>query len=163
MNSVFQVREAVLSDPKQQKEVINLLSSYAKDIMGGGQDLPEDVKVRLIPELQQNSNSVIILAFEGQTAVGLSICFFGFSTFYAKPLLNIHDFVVSENYRGRGIAKLMLKKLEEIARFKGCCKITLEVLEGNSRAQKVYKSFGLSGYQLDDDMGKALFWDKKLL
>ena len=133
------------------------------DIMGGGQDLSEDVRQQLIPGLRKNSSSVIVIAFEGQTAVGLSISFFGFSTFYAKPLLNIHDFVVVESHRGKGIAKLMLDKLEEIAKSKGCCKLTLEVLEGNVRAQKVYQSFGFSAYQLDDTMGKALFWDKKLL
>jgi ribosomal protein S18 acetylase RimI-like enzyme len=57
----------------------------------------------------------------------------------------------------------MLDKLEEIARSKGCCKLCLEVLEGNVRAQKVYKSFGFASYQLDPSMGKALFWNKKLI
>jgi ribosomal protein S18 acetylase RimI-like enzyme len=163
MNSRIHVREADLSDIKHRKDVLDLLSGYAMDIIGGGKDLSEEVKQRLIPELRQNPSSVILLAFEEQTAVGLSICFLGFSTFYAKRLLNIHDFVVTETHRGQGIAKLMLEKLEEIARSKDCCKLSLEVLEGNKRAQKVYHSFGFSAYQLDAKMGKALFWDKKLL
>src|SRR6478609_8808810 len=116
MNIEMQVSEADLNNPKHQKDILDLLSSYARDIMGGGEDLPEDVKLRLIPQLRKNPGSVIVLAYEGQTAVGLSICFTGFSTFYAKPLLNIHDFVVIESHRGKGIAKRMLDKLEEIAR-----------------------------------------------
>jgi ribosomal protein S18 acetylase RimI-like enzyme len=163
MNSTIQVREADLNNPKHQKDVLDLLSSYAMDIMGGGKDLSPEIKQKLIPELQKISSVVIVLAYEAETAAGLSICFLGFSTFYAKPLLNIHDFVVAEKYRGQGIAKLMLEKLEEIARSKGCCKLTLEVLEGNVRAQKVYKSFGFASYQLDPVMGKALFLDKKLV
>jgi ribosomal protein S18 acetylase RimI-like enzyme len=162
MNPDIQLIETDLSDPMHQKDMLYLLSSYALDIMGGGGDLPEEVKHRLIPELRKNPGSVIVLAYEGQTAVGLSICFLGFSTFYAKPLLNLHDFVVVKSHRGKGIAKLMLDKLEEIARSKGCCKLTLEVLEGNIRAQKIYEAFGFSAYQLDTAMGKALFWDKKL-
>ncbi len=36
----------------------------------------------------------------------------------------------------------MLQKVREIARQRGCCKITLEVLEGNDVAQAAYRKFG---------------------
>jgi ribosomal protein S18 acetylase RimI-like enzyme len=162
MNSTIHLTQADLHNPQHQKDLLELLSSYASDIMGGGNDLPAEVKQKLIPGLQKTSSALIVLAYDGKTAVGLSICFFGFSTFYAKPLLNIHDFVVTEAYRGKGIAKLMLGRLEEIAKIKDCCKLTLEVLEGNLRAQKIYKDFGFESYQLDSSMGKALFLAKKL-
>ena len=42
-------------------------------------------------------------------------------------------------------------------------KLTLEVLEGNSVAQSAYRAFGFEGYELDPQMGKALFWQKKLV
>jgi ribosomal protein S18 acetylase RimI-like enzyme len=103
---------------------------------------------------------VILLAYGGDNALGLVIAFEGFSTFYAMPLMNIHDFVVEEASRGKGIARLMLDKIEEIALERGCCKLTLEVLEGNERAQKVYQKF--ASYVLDPEMGRALFLDKKL-
>ncbi|AIE76231.1 Histone acetyltransferase HPA2-related acetyltransferase (plasmid) [Synechocystis sp. PCC 6714] len=56
----------------------------------------------------------------------------------------------------------MLQKAENIAVNLGCCKLTLEVLEGNYAAQSAYKAFGFSGYELNPKMGKALFWEKKL-
>jgi ribosomal protein S18 acetylase RimI-like enzyme len=56
----------------------------------------------------------------------------------------------------------MLKEVEEIAKKKGCCKITLEVLEGNKVAQRSYKKFGFAGYELNPLMGKALFWEKPI-
>ena len=74
---------------------------------------------------------------------GLAICFEGFSTFAWKPLLNIHDFAVASEFRKRGLAKRILEKVE-LAHTLGCCKIILEVLEGNKTAQIVYKSCGFA-------------------
>jgi len=130
--------------------------------MGGGEDLAKSTKQNLIPALAKRTDVLAILVYERETAIGLAICFEGFSTFYAKPLLNIHDFVVKKSHRGQGIAKLLLEKIESISIERGYCKLTLEVLEGNSRAQKIYKNFGFSNYELDPVMGKAIFLDKKL-
>jgi len=163
MTAAIQILPADLKNAKHSDDLLLLLSHYATDIMGGGEDLPLEVKQRLISELQKRTSSVVLLAYENDMPVALSISFEGFSTFYARPLLNIHDFVVVESHRGRGIAKRMLEKLEEIALERGCCKLTLEVLEGNKRAQKLYQSFGFSSYVLDKEMGQALFWDKKLI
>lgn len=65
-------------------------------------------------------------------------------------------------FRGLGLSQPMLSKVEEIAKLKGCCKITLEVLEGNKVAQKSYIKFGFAGYELDPIMGKALFWQRNV-
>ncbi|MDU0356030.1 GNAT family N-acetyltransferase [Paraglaciecola aquimarina] len=56
----------------------------------------------------------------------------------------------------------MLQKVEQIARQKDCCKITLEVLEGNEVAKNAYLKHGFAGYELDPEQGKAMFWQKVL-
>ncbi len=56
----------------------------------------------------------------------------------------------------------MLEKVEKIALDKDCCKLTLEVFEGNLVAQKSYRKFGFSAYELAPEMGQALFWEKAL-
>jgi GNAT superfamily N-acetyltransferase len=56
-----------------------------------------------------------------------------------------------------------LKAAEEYARSRGCCKLTLEVLSGNSRAMDSYKHFGFEHYQVDSSTGHGLFMQKKLL
>ena len=104
----------------------------------------------------------MILAFVDSQPAGLIVCFEGFSTFACKPLLNIHDVIVASPYRGRGISKLMLQKVEDIAFDLGYCKLTLEVLEGNHVAQSAYKAFGFGGYELNPKMGKALFLGKEV-
>jgi len=70
--------------------------------------------------------------------------------------------VVTENARGLGISQKMLQEVEKIAKERGCCKMTLEVLEGNVVAKGAYQKFGFSGYELDPKIGKAMFWEKVL-
>lgn len=154
--------KADFSNPNHSKAIIKLLNEYALDPMGGGRPLSDYVKANLVKELQKRDVAHGILAFVDGEAAGLLICFEGFSTFACRPLLNIHDIVVTKKHRGKGLAKKMLQMLEDLATDLGCCKLTLEVLEGNNAAQAVYKSFGFSEYELDPKMGKAMFWEKKL-
>jgi ribosomal protein S18 acetylase RimI-like enzyme len=67
-----------------------------------------------------------------------------------------------EKYRGLGLSQKLLQRVEVIAINRECCKITLEVLEGNDIAQSAYRNFGFSNYELDPKMGKAMFWQKLL-
>jgi GNAT superfamily N-acetyltransferase len=159
---MIDVVEADLSLSAHAEAMIQLMDAYALDPMGGGQGLPNYVKENLPAELAKRKSAHVILAFIDSQPAGLVVCLEGFSTFACKPLLNIHDAIVALPYRGRGLSKLLLQKAEEIALDLGCCKLTLEVLEGNHVAQSAYKAFGFSGYELNPKMGKALFWEKKL-
>jgi len=142
--------------------IIMLLDSYASDPMGGGKPLDEYVKANLVHELSKRSYAFTVIAYDDEQAVGLVNCFEAFSTFLCKPLINVHDVVVINGYRGRGIAGMMLAKVEEIARSRGCCKLTLEVLSNNESAKAAYKKFGFSDYVLDPEAGSARFWQKLL-
>jgi GNAT superfamily N-acetyltransferase len=159
---MLQIIVADLSKPAHAEVLVFLLNEYAQDAMGGGAELSQFVKENLASELQKRSGAHVIFALLENVPVGLAICFEGFSTFACQPLLNIHDVVVLAGHRGHGIAKQLLQKAEEIARKNHCCKLTLEVLEGNIAAQSVYKACGYAGYELNPTTGKALFWQKKL-
>ena len=149
-------------DAQQAKDVIQLLDIYANDPMGGSSPLSSDVKQNLTKALSKLPNAFSILCYVDEKPAGLVNCFVGFSTFKCKPLIYVHDIVVDSNFRGLSLSQKMLDKVESIARSKGCCKITLEVLEGNTVAKNAYEKFGFSGYELDPEMGKALFWEKVL-
>ncbi len=142
--------------------VLQLLDHYARDPMGGGEPLSETVQQNLIPQLQQRSDYLGVIALHGDNPVGLINAFEGFSTFAAKPLLNIHDVIVANEYRGNGLAQRMLEKIEQLARERGCCKLTLEVLSNNEVAQGAYRKFGFGAYELDPEAGQALFWQKPI-
>ena len=102
------------------------------------------------------------LAFLGEKPVGLINCFAGFSTFAAKPLLNIHDVVVHADVRGQGIAQSLLQWAENQARQLGCCKLTLEILSNNIPAMRSYQRAGFEPYVLDPAAGHALLMQKYL-
>jgi ribosomal protein S18 acetylase RimI-like enzyme len=102
------------------------------------------------------------MCYVDRKPAGLVNCFEAFSTFKCKPIINIHDVTVNSDYRGLGISIKMLNKVEQIALEKGCCKLTLEVLEGNTVAKKAYTKFGFAGYKLDPGHGKAEFWEKAI-
>ncbi|KFF42575.1 MULTISPECIES: GNAT family N-acetyltransferase [Pseudomonas] len=139
-----------------------LLNHYAQDPMGGGHALSADLLQQLPAELAKRPHAFSVLAFVGGEPAGLVNCFEGFSTFACRPLVNVHDVMVREQFRGLGLSQKMLQKVEEIARQRGCCKITLEVLEGNELAQSAYRKFGFDDSVFDPKYGHMLFWSKSL-
>lgn len=142
--------------------LLYLLNKYALNPMGGGKELSDFTKNNLASALSKRSDATVILAFDGDKPAGLINCIEGFSTFKCKPLMNIHDVYVDTDYRGKGLAKQLLQAAEDLAIERGCCKVTLEVLEGNEPAKVAYLKFGFDGYELDPEMGKAMFWEKVL-
>jgi GNAT superfamily N-acetyltransferase len=159
---MFEIVTADLSKPTHATALVELLNIYALDPMGGGKELPDYVKENLASTLAARSDTQVIFALDGEDPIGMVVCIEGFSTFACKPLINIHDVIVKLAYRGQGISGMMFLKVEQIAREKGCCKLTLEVLSGNKSARSAYANFGFEGFQLDPQMGEALFWQKKL-
>lgn len=151
-----------LDDPAQAASFLSLLDHYARDPMGGGDGLHPDVRARLPAALRMQPGFHGALAWQGADAVGLINCFAGFSTFAAQPLLNVHDIVVRQSERGRGIGQALLAWAEARARELGCCKLTLEVLSRNERAMASYRRAGFVPYELDPAAGQALLLQKKL-
>ncbi|MCP4287049.1 MAG: GNAT family N-acetyltransferase [Gammaproteobacteria bacterium] len=153
---------AEYENPKHGADIGYLLGSYARDPMGGAAPLSADVVDNLAKALSKLAHAFSVICYVDNKPAGLINCFEAFSTFQCKPLINIHDVIVISDFRGLGISHLMLAKVEQMAKEKGCCKLTLEVLEGNEVAKGSYKKFGFSGYELDPVLGKALFWQKTI-
>ena len=158
----LRVCQADYGDAAHAVALVRLLDAYAQDVAGGGQPLSDFAKTNLPAALAARPQAFSVLAFDGRDAVGLVNCFEGFSTFACKPLVNIHDVVVLASHRGQRVGGQMLALVEKIARQRGACKLTLEVLQGNSSAMKLYERIGFAGYQLDPVMGSAQFLQKWL-
>lgn len=153
---------ADFTDPAHRRAIPHLLNAYAKDLIGFRKPLEGAVLANLVHGLERFPTAVVLLAQHGDAFVGLAICFLGFSTFNAQPLLNIHDFMVLDAYRRRGIGRALLKAVEQAARARGCCKITLEVQMKNTAARGIYQSFGFKASFLDPEAGEQLSLTKSL-
>src|SRR5712672_1479930 len=138
--------EADLNQAAHQQAVVALVDAYSQDSMGDGKPLSEEVRKRLLSGLRGHPTTLIFVAYKGEQAVGIAVCFRGFSTFAALPLINIHDLAVLPENRGSGIGRKLLEAVERRARELGCCGLTLEVQDVNQKAKGLYESAGFSQY-----------------
>lgn len=150
-------------NPQQANHLCKLLNVYATDIQGGGKSIDPKILDSLPEKLHNFPTAQSFLLYVGGQPAAMANCFLGFSTFSGKPLMNIHDFAVSPEFRKQGLSQRLLEYIEQHAKTKeNCCKITLEVLSENHVAKNAYQKFGFEGYELDPESGQAVFWQKKL-
>ncbi len=156
------IRRIDFADGSHVAALLALLDEYASGPTGRGYGLDDRVKSRLPAVLAARAYFVGWLAFVDGQAAGVVNCFEGVSTFRAEPLLNIHDIAVTARFQRRGVGRALLGAVEEEARVRGCCKITLEVLDGNEAAVRAYLAAGFEPFELDPAMGAARFFERKL-
>ena len=158
----LQLVDVDYANPRHAADLVELLNSYAVDPAGGGKGLSDFARQNLPRSLAARPQAFSVMAYDGGDAIGLVNCIEGFSTFACRPLVNVHDVVVLESHRGLGVAGLMLQRIETLARQRDACKLTLEVLQGNHAAMRLYQRLGFAGFQLDPVMGQASFMQKWL-
>jgi ribosomal protein S18 acetylase RimI-like enzyme len=161
-NATVDIVEADLNLPAHQKAVVAMTAAYALDAMGNGGPLEADALERLVPGLRSLPTTLILLAYADAEPVGIATCFRGFSTFLARPLINIHDLSVLPAWRGRAIGRRLLEAVAGIARERGCCKVTLEVQENNAAARRLYESVGFTQAVYGPETGGSLFYVRSL-
>jgi ribosomal protein S18 acetylase RimI-like enzyme len=165
MADAVHICRADYANPVHARALVDVLDAYARDPMGGGEGLSDFAKTNVVAALAARPQAYSVLAFADDTQtqpVGLVNCIEGFSTFACRPLVNVHDVAVLASHRGQGVAERMLALAEDIARQRGACKLTLEVLSGNAGAVRLYQRVGFANYELDPAAGQARFMQKWL-
>jgi len=156
------IQQANLHQLDHQQAILGLTQAYAADAMGGGETLSAEILERLIRGLQETPSTLVFLAYIEKLPVGIATCFTGFSTFLAKPLINIHDLAVLPEYRGQGIGRKLLAAIETKGIELGCGKLTLEVQSENLTAQGIYKRAGFNNGKCGELNGRVFFFVKYL-
>jgi GNAT superfamily N-acetyltransferase len=95
-------------DTHYQASLMEMAEAFSVDPFGANRPLSEPARAGLIDGLRAHPTTLVFLAFEDEVPIGMAICFRGFSTFAARPVVNIHDFFVSKNVRGRGVSRALL-------------------------------------------------------
>ena len=149
------------TNSRHGRDLRQLLLEYAEFETEADDPIDAGFFDRLPELLHQFPTSFSVLAYRDQQPLGLTNCFFGFSTFLQKRLVNIHDVVVTASARGQGVPGRMLAEVEAIARENDCCRLTLEVLDNNQSAWRAYEKlgFGRTPYHPEND---TLFLQKTL-
>jgi len=145
------------NDPAHCAALVSLMNEYIADKMGDGIPYTEEQKVALVEGLRRHGSKLIVLARAGDRFVGLTNCFINFATFTVKPFVNIHDVIVTSDWRNKGLGRTMLSKVIEMANELGCSKVTLEVREDNDNAKHLYNSLGFH-----DAEPRQYYWAKYL-
>lgn len=156
-NTVFSFEVCNLSNPVHQEAFIKLMNCYRTDPMGGAGLMTDEESRKIIGDLLMHPTYSGYFVRAGEEFIGLANCFTNYSTFKAKPLLNIHDFIVVSEWRGKKAAEFLLVEIGKYLKLKGYCRINLEVRNDNPRAQALYKRVGFH-----DCEPPMYFWEKYL-
>jgi len=89
------------------------------------------------------------IARSGEKPAGMSVYYIGYSGYMGSPILYVEDLFVLPDFRGRGIATEMMRKLAEVALETECCRMQGAVFDWNADARAFYAA---GGAQLRPDL-----------
>ena len=104
--------------------------------------------IQLSPQLQENEyhrlltqmvphNYYQAAAYEGQACIAVSGYWLG-TKLYSGKYMEVDNFVVGENYRSRGVGKLLLDWMIEEAKAQACKTVMLDAYVENFKAHHFY-------------------------
>lgn len=146
-----------LQNPEHCSQLVKLLNDYMSDPMGNNRPMAAGLGPHIVAGLKKHTGFLGFFVLAGTQFAGLANCNMNFSTFQAKPLINIHDFIVAPDFRHMGAGTVLLEGVVDYAAQNGYCRVNLEVREDNSTAKALYRKLGFS-----DCVPRMMFWEKKL-
>ena len=153
----FTFLEVDLNNDEHARQLIYLLDVYMQDDMGGAVPMPDEMAPKILNGLRNYPGYLGFFALVDGQYAALANCNKNYSTFKAQPLINIHDFVVHPDFRGKSVGRFLLDSIAGYGKKNGYCRVNLEVRNDNGKAQKLYKKAGYS--ECDPPM---YFWEKNL-
>ena len=84
---------------------------------------------------------VLLAEVDGDT-IGLATYHFIYSTFLAKPGIWLDDLYVKDEYRSHRVGQVLMLRLRQIAKEKGCGRIDWTVAVSNERGINFYERIG---------------------
>ncbi|MFL6553782.1 MAG: GNAT family N-acetyltransferase [Chthoniobacterales bacterium] len=134
----FEIRPAGVGDVPIILQLVRDLAMYER--------APEEVvatEEQLVNVLfGERQVAEVLIAFEGELAVGFAVYFHNFSTWLGRPGLYLEDLFVKPEKRGKGYGRALLVQLAKIARDRGCGRMEWAVLDWNEPAIKFYRALG---------------------
>jgi GNAT superfamily N-acetyltransferase len=89
----------------------------------------------------KNQKFEVIVAEIEKTVIGMVLFYPAYSTWKGK-MMYLEDFVVTPDWRGKGIGKLLLNAFLQKAKDRGCVQVKWQVLDWNEPAIRFYQQAG---------------------
>ncbi|MEL6397792.1 MAG: GNAT family N-acetyltransferase [Cyanobacteria bacterium J06607_6] len=118
--------------------LIHALADYEKlahEVTGNAADLTQHL-------FGDHAHIETLIARVDDIPVGFALFFHNYSTFLMKPGIYLEDLFVAPEYRGRGIGKLLLQRLGQLALERDCGRLEWNVLDWNQPAIDFYERMG---------------------
>lgn len=90
----------------------------------------------------EKKKAEVLLALEGEKAVGFALFFHNFSTFLGRAGIYLEDLFVLPEHRSRGHGKRLLQALAALALERGCGRLEWSCLDWNEPSIGFYRSLG---------------------
>jgi GNAT superfamily N-acetyltransferase len=135
----MRIRKAVESDISNLLPLMRELAEfekYATDFAVTEDVLREQGFHRSPPDFH------CLIAEEGGELVGFLVYYFVPFTYRAKPNLIIKELYIADEYRSRGVGKLLMKAVAREAEQAGCGMIKWYVAKWNERGVQFYQRLG---------------------
>lgn len=134
---MINIRNANESDTNTILQFIKELAEYekmSKDVTATEELLKENLFVKKLAE--------VVIAEEDNIPVGFALFFHNFSTFLGKGGIYLEDLYVKPNMRNKGIGKILLKYLANLALERDCGRLEWSCLDWNEPSIAFYKERG---------------------
>lgn len=99
-----------------------------------------------LSERLQRHEALVWMAWQGEQAVGLCLCYPYFCSLLAAPVMLLNDLYTLPSARGQGVAAALMQAAEAEARQRGFARMDLSTAHGNHAAQSLYRA---QGWQMD--------------
>ena len=94
----------------------------------------------ILETLFKNDKADVLIASYDGNPVGMALYFYTYSTFLGRIGIYLEDLYVREEYRGKGIGKLLIKNLAKICLDNGYGRLEWSVLDWNKPSIDFYES-----------------------
>ena len=132
----FQVRRATVAD---LNGLVPLFDSYRRFYRLPGD--PDGARRFLLDRLEHNE-SIILLALDGDGAIGFTQLFPSFSSGAMARIFILNDLFVAPEARRRGVGAALLREAAAFGRSAGAVRLVLSTEETNVAAKSVYERLG---------------------
>ncbi|WP_019990077.1 GNAT family N-acetyltransferase [Rudanella lutea] len=136
---MIQIRPGVAADIPQVFDLVMELAVYEK----AADQVTNTPEQMLQDGFGPNPSFGFLVAEDDEKnqIIGIALYYYRYSTWKGKRLY-LEDIIVTENYRGMGIGKLLLDETIVTARQTNCTGMMWQVLDWNKPAIGFYQQFG---------------------